>query len=63
MYNMYSVNSEIVKEWNTITPAKPKESTRKNNYHRKQIDHEVDEQIAWLVAWQLYKHFTRMCAK
>ena len=51
MYNMYSVNSEIVKEWNTITPAKPKESACKDNYHRKHIHHKIDEQIAWFVAW------------
>ena len=51
MYDMYRIDSEVIEERNTIPPTKPKESTCKDDNHRKQIDHEVDKQIAWLIAW------------
>ena len=60
MYDMYRINSEVIEEWNAIPPAKPKESTCKDDNHRKQVDHKIDKQIARFVAWQLNQHFTRM---
>lgn len=61
--DVYSVDTEIIKKRNAVSPAQKEEPARKYDYHRHYIYHEVDEHITGGVALNGDNHFPRMAGE
>ena len=61
--DVYSVYSKEIEKRNAITPAKRKKAACKNNHHRQNVHHEVDEQITRLILRVVNQHLPRVLAK